>query len=448
MFKKLLLPLLLLFVITGCGVNIKLDGNKIYTDISKDEAYGFANAALKTKGYKVTEESKVNYYIVAKPEYNNTFQIEKADKEELNVYVKDSDKKNETVVNVIAVANGQIDEKKSKEIAKQAVAEIIAELDKYGKFNAEKQGQYVYQVATVGQVFDYAANYFTQSNIPIEQNLKDQGKLYVKEPAATNPFNEPLQAEVSIAADETNKVAADIKAFIKGNYDVVSNQQYVEEFVNKFVTYLSNYPIVEKGLRYSYKYINFEKAFNNALAAIKDNKFVVAETDKNNYVITAQKDNMKLSATFTEINNNIAVNLESFAESPTLATTKEALNETVTNELNALRDSLALYQTSVTGTKLFTSTSQDNVLKFVRLALQKAGYSSKFNKNELSFAATSLANANLAHYILVNNLGQDGISIEITTLYNAKSKNAEATVKRENEKLLNILNSFDKTDLK
>lgn len=448
MLKKLLLAVTVLMFLTGCGVNIKLDGNKIYTDTTKDEAFNFANAALKTKGYKVIEESKINHYITASPKYNETFKIEKADKEEVAIYVKDSDKANETVVNVIAIANGQIDEEKSKEIAQKAVAEIITELDKYGKFNAEKQSQYVYQIATLSQVFDFAANYFSQNNIPIEQNLKDNGLIYVKEANSSNPFNDPLQAEIAVATDETNKITVGIKAHIKGNYDVAGNQQYVNDFVSKFMDYLASYPLVEKGLRYSYKFISFDKAFVNTQAALKDSGFSISEADKNNYVLSAQKDNIKLSSTLTEINYNTAVNLEAMAESATLTTTKEALTESVTNELNTLSNALALYQTSVTGTKLYTSTSQDNVLKYIKIALQKAGYSYKMNKADLSFSATSLSNSNLAHFILVNNLGQDGISIEINTLYNTKYKGAEALVKKENEKLLNILHSFDKSDVK
>ncbi len=448
MLKKIFIFVVAALLFTGCGVNIKQEGNKIYTDISKDDAYKFCGAALKTKGYKVTEESKINYYIVAEPKFNDTFKVEKADKTQLDVYVKDSPTKNETIVSLYAIVNGQVDEKASTKIAKAAVAEIINELDMYGKFTITKEGQHIYPAATLKQVNEFIMSYFVKNNIPIGQNQAEQGLLLVKEANATNPFNEPLSAEVRTAADETGKVTIGIKATLAGNYDIKTNEKHAQDFVNNFIAYLDSYPMAEKGLRFSYKFINFETAFANAKAVLLANKFLLTEVDNNNFVLSAQKDKVLMSVTLTELNYNIAVNLEASAESPSLDESKDTLAVLLTNELNTLRDALAQYQTIYTSTKLFTSINSNDALKFTGIALKKLGYTYKLDKEALTISAVNSANPKLGHFILFNNMGAEGISLEINTLYNTKYANAETVVKNENARLLNALASFDKTTLK
>lgn len=451
MFKKvsILFMALSLFILSGCGVNIKQEGNKIFTDISKDEAYQFSNAAVKTKGYKVKESSRINYYIEATPEYNKTLDIENAQNKELRIDIADGNKSNETVVTVLAKLNGKIDEEESNSVAEAAVKEIITELDKYGKFNLSEKGQYTYHVATPEQVFDYAAKYFdNNNNVQITEKLAKEGSLKLKENTSTSVFNDPLLAAVKVLSDETGKVTVMLDTLLKGNYDIKGNQAYSIRFVDDFINYLENYPIIEKGLRYPFKYLSFEQAFQNSLAALKEGGYLISEADNKNYLITAQKNNINVSATFTEINYNMAVNLEAFAESTDLDVNKEQLSEEIQQELNTLRDLLVKYQTIYTSTKLFTSTNQNDVIKQTQATLTALGFKSSTNRNDLTIRAVSLKDSNLVHFIVINNLGTDGISLEINTMYNTKLITAAALVERENNRLLDALAKYDKTDLK
>jgi hypothetical protein len=52
-------------------------------------------------------------------------------------------------------------------------------------------------------------------------------------------------------------------------------------------------------------------------------------------------------------------------------------------------------------------------------------------------------NPNKGHFLVVNNLGADGIVVQINTSYNTRAANAEATVRAENDKLLRLLNRDD-----
>jgi hypothetical protein len=438
-----LINILLVFVITGCGVNIKQEGNKIYTDVSKDEAYSFTSAALKTIGYKVTEESKLNYYIVATPEYNKTFQIEKADKTEVKAVITDSTQKNETVVSVLAYAQGNFDEKASEQIAADAVKEIIAELNKYGKFNASKEATQVYPVATLERVNDYVRAYFTQNNLPIQE--ADGAFNYSGTP--DNTFNEGLKASVAAQTDETQKVTITVAANIQGNYDVNGNQNTVEQFVQKIMDYLEQYPVAEKGARHAYRYISLEKAFGMARAAAQDAGYTINNVDTRQLVLNARKNNINLVITLTTLNDNRAVNLTAYAEG-TAGETKEALSAKLETELSNLVSALEKYQTSVTGEKQFISSNQNDVIRYVELSLRKLGYSYNTNREDLTIIATSKTDANRAHAIAINNLGSQGISVAITSLYNAKSPQALTVARAENRKLISALNEYDGKDLK
>lgn len=433
----------LVLIMTGCGVNIKQEGNKIYTDVSKDEAYSFTSAALKTKGYKVTEESKLNYYIVATPEYNKTFQLDKADKTEVKAVITDNTQKNETVVSVLAYAHGDLDEKASEQIAADAVKEIIAELDKYGKFNATKEATQVYPVATLERVNAYIRGYFAQNNL----SAQEANGTFTYSEAANNAFNEGLQASVVAQADETQKVTITVKAGIKGNYDVAGNQTAVEQFVQKVIDYLNLYPVAEKGARHAYKYISLEKAFSLAKAAAQDVGYTLTEVDAKQLTLSAKKNNINLVITLTTLNDNRAVNLTAYAEG-SAEETKEALSTKLETELNRLVSALEKYQTSVTGEKQFISSNQNDVLKYVELSLKKLNYGYTVNKEELTLAATSKVDTNRAHSIVINNLGSQGISVAITSLYNTRSPQALTIVKAENKKLINALNEYDGKDLK
>ncbi|MDR2431164.1 MAG: hypothetical protein LBD99_02795, partial [Candidatus Margulisbacteria bacterium] len=108
-----------------------------------------------------------------------------------------------------------------------------------------------------------------------------------------------------------------------------------------------------------------------------------------------------------------------------------------------LTQQLALYQTILTSEKSFLSSSQSEVINHVRQALGAVGYTYAYNAEELSFSAIAKTNTNQAHYITVNNLGANGISAQINTLYNDKSANAETVVRAENNKLLRALGGYD-----
>lgn len=446
---KLLLIMIISFILFGCGVQVQQVDNKIYTDISKDEAYNFSKAAIIKNGYKIKETDRNLGYMVADPEYNNTFKITDAEKTELKLSIKDDpEEKDQTIVEVLAYANGQIDEESSKEIAKKAVAEIINELDKYSKYEIIEDAEYIFPVATRENVQVFVANDFlSDNNYKVVRNDQNEGAIFIEETESRNPFNDPLRSKIFVLTDDANRVIVSAKTQLKGNYDVKGNNIYVRNFNRSLTSLLTKYPIIEKGYRFNYKFIGFDKAFTNALAAIGENQFVIGEKDQKNYIITASKDDIKLTASFTEINNNLAVNLETFSEGEQ-NTTKEELNDKLTKELNNLTESLSSRQTIKTSTKMFTSMSSSDALKMLQKALGKLGYNYKTNNQNLTISAQAARNQYLAHFVLVNSIGNDGVSIEINTLYNSKSEKAQAIVDNENAKLLKYLGTFDKTDLK
>jgi hypothetical protein len=70
------------------------------------------------------------------------------------------------------------------------------------------------------------------------------------------------------------------------------------------------------------------------------------------------------------------------------------------------------------------------------------------NSADMSLLATSKTDANRVHAITINNLGSQGISVAITSLYNAKSSQALTVAKAENKKLISALNEYDGKDMK
>jgi hypothetical protein len=438
----ILVTALLMIMLTGCGVNIRQEGNKIYTDASRDEAYTFTEAALKTKGYKITEGSKINYYINATPEYNETFKIEKADKRELNATI--AEKNNETVVALVALANGDIDKDASERIAADAVKEIIAELDLYGKFTASSEKSLTYPVATVAQLKTFIKDYATKANLNPADT--DTG-LTVKESTSNSPFNSPLEGSIKIVADETSKVVVTVKAEVKGNYDVRGNQTYADAFTQKIIDALNEYPVVEKALRSAYKYVTLDTAVNNAANAIKDSGFTITQTDKRNGLISAVKNKINLAVTFTNINDSIAINCEAFKEGAA-GESKATLTTAVTQELENVVLNLEKYQTTLSSTKLLIGTNQDQIVKVLKRALASYAYTAQYNSADGVIKAVNQDNKAKAHVITLNNMGGEGISVEIFTLYNTKSSEAKRIVKLENDKILRALGSLDKTDLK
>ncbi|MDR1997001.1 MAG: hypothetical protein LBQ83_01560 [Candidatus Margulisbacteria bacterium] len=439
MLKKVIGILLGVLLLTGCGANIRQEGNKIYTDLSKDKVYGFATTAVQSKGYTITKEDAASYTFTAVPENNRT--LGSADTEDKSVVatITDGSGTNETVVTVLAQINGNVDQESSEQIAGDAVAEIIAELNKYGKFTSQRTAEHVYAIATAERVSDFIEDYLVLNSLVYE---KTSSGFSIKDAQANNQFNEPLVARIAIAADETNRVTLRLGAVLQGNYDVDGNQVYVDNFISRLVDYLDTYPVVEKGTRHTYRFIDFARAFTNAKATLTSAGFTLQSEDKTNYVLTAAKGGLNLAVTFTKINTSIAVNIEAFIEAAA-GETKEQLNEEVTEELFSLAQLLAAQQTILTSDKAFLSSNQNDVVKSVRSALADIGYTYTFDAAEFTFDAVDKTDPQKAHYLLVNNLGAEGIVVQINTLYNAKAANAEATVRAENNKLLRALGNYD-----
>jgi hypothetical protein len=439
MFKKLAVIGLTvsMFLLTGCGVNIKQEGNKIYTDLDKDRVYEFTTAALQAKGYTLTAED--NYTVNAVPEDNAVLNSIDTDSKSVQAVVSDGTA-GQTVVTVLALANGNVDEEESTRIAQAAVADIIAELDKYGKFNSKVEVDYTYPVATVGRVSAFIREYLLANNIAIG-NSSDT-IFEISENSPNNEFNEPLFGVITIEADETERVVISLQAEINGNYDINGNQKYLDDFAAKLLAYLDTYPVVEKGTRQVYRFIDFSKAYANARSAVAGNGFIIKNEDKNNFIFSAAKDKLNLLVSFTKINTAIGVNLEAFIEG-NANETKEALSDKVSEELFSLTQAIAAYQTILTSEKVFISQGPREVMASIRNALASAGYTYTLNAEEVTFTAVDKVNPNKGHFLVVNNLGADGIVVQINTMYNTRAANAEATVRAENDKLLRLLNRDD-----
>ncbi|GBR72563.1 hypothetical protein NO1_0073 [Candidatus Termititenax aidoneus] len=439
MFKKLAVIGLAvsMFLLTGCGVNVKQEGNKIYTDLDKDRVYEFTTAALQTKGYTLTSEE--DYKVSAVPEESAVLNSIDTDSKSVQAVVSDG-ADDQTVVTVLALLNGNIDEEESTRIAKAAVADIIAELDKYGKFNSVVEVDYTYPIATVARVSAFIREYLTANDINIGNNSATV--FEISENSPNNEFNEPLFGAITIEANETGRVIVDLKAEINGNYDINGNQKYLDDFAAKLLAYLDTYPVVEKGTRQVYRFIDFSKAYANARSAVAGSGFTVKNEDKANFIFSAAKDKLNLLVSFTKINTAIGVNLEAFIEG-SANETKEALSDKVSEELFKLTQAIAAYQTILTSEKVFISQGQREVLASIRNALAAAGYTYTFNSEEVTFTAADKVNPNKGHFLVVNNLGADGIVVQINTSYNTRAANAEATVRAENDKLLRLLNRDD-----
>jgi len=207
--------------------------------------------------------------------------------------------------------------------------------------------------------------------------------------------------------------------------------------------YVDNYPVVEKGTRHTYRYINFDKAFANASNAAVAAGYTIRESDKNKRFFSGLKGGLHIEVTFTQINNSIGVNIEAFIEGAP-GSTKAALTDEVTKALYELTQQMAAYQTILTSDKTFLSDNQNAVLGYIRTALADIGYTYSYNAADYSFNAIDKTNASKAHYIVVSNLGTNGIVVQINTMYNNKSASAEATVRAENNKLLRALGSNDR----
>ncbi|MDR2431383.1 MAG: hypothetical protein LBD99_03920, partial [Candidatus Margulisbacteria bacterium] len=288
MLKKIAGILLGLLLLTGCGVNIRQEGNKIYTDLSKDRVYDFATTAVQAKGYTITKEDEANYTFTAAPEDNRTLGSVEAGSKSLQASVTDGTQANETVVTILALINGDTDKESSEQIAKEAVAEIIAELNKYGKFNSQKSAEYTYAIATTERVSAYIAAYLTENDLTVQARPNAFG---VREKTANNQFNEPLSAVISLVPDaDTGRLTVRISAALPGNYDVNGNQAYIDNFTARLLEYLDTYPVVEKGTRHTYRYIDFDKAFASARNAVTAAGYQITETDRGNYVLSAVKD--------------------------------------------------------------------------------------------------------------------------------------------------------------
>ena len=440
MLKKLAVILIGALLLTGCGVNIKQEGNKIYTDMSKDKVYDFATTAVQSKGYTITKEDEKNYTFTATPDGSNrTLGQLDTDNKSVQAVVTSGTRNNETVVTILALVNGNVDQESSEQIAKAAVAEIIAELNKYGKFTSQKTAEHVYAIATPARVLEFVEDYLVLYGLAYDSTSNG---FNARETRANNQFNEPLVARVAVEADETSRVTVRMGAVVQGNYDVNGNQAYVDNFIARLQDYLDSYPVVEKGVRHTYRYIDFTKAFANARAAVTEAGYTVKDVDNKNYVFSADKDGLNLAVTFTQINNSIAVNVEACIEA-NAGESKDQLNDKVTAELFNISSLLAAYQTTLTSEKTFLSSNQNDVVRGVRDALASIGYTYSFNASEYTFNAVDKVNANKAHHLTVNNMGSNGISVQITTLYNTKSATAEATVRAENNKLLRALGNYD-----
>jgi len=439
MIKKLLVLIIGALLLTGCGTNIRQEGNKIYTDLTKERVYDFAVAAVQNRGYSVTQEDKKNFTFTAVPNNNNTT-LGRVDTDNKSVQAAITDgRNNETVVTILALANGRIDQEASERLAREAVAEIITELNKYGKFTSQKTAEHTYAIATPERVFDFIEDYLVLEGLAYDSVSNG---FNARETRPNNQFNEPLAARIVVDADATNRVIVRVGAVLQGNYDVQGNQVYVDSFVTRFIDYLDSYPVVERGVRHTYRHIDFARAFANARAAITDLGYTVTNADNRNFVLAATKDNLNLAVTFTRINTSIAVNVEAFVEADA-GETKAELSEQVTAALAEVSSQLALYQTTLTSEKTFLSSNQNDVVRAIRQALDSIGYSHSFNSSELAFDAVDRTNANRAHHLLVNNMGSNGISVQITTLFNTRSATAEATVRAENNRLLRALGNFD-----
>ncbi|MDR1452803.1 MAG: hypothetical protein LBJ25_02365 [Candidatus Margulisbacteria bacterium] len=439
MFKKLAVIGLAvsMFLLTGCGVNIKQEGNKIYTDLNKDRVYEFTTAALQTRGYTLTSEEA--YTVNAVPENNAVLGSIDTDSKSVQARVSDG-ADGQTVVTVLALVNGNVDEAESTRVAQAAVADIIAELDKYGKFNSTVEVDYTYPVATVDRVSTFIREYLLANDITIGN---DSSTIFeISENLPNHEFNEPLVGTVIIEADETERVVIGLQAEINGNYDIDGNQKYLDDFAAKLLAYLDTYPVVEKGTRQVYRFIDFNKAYTNARSALAGSLYTIKNEDKNNFILTAAKEKLNLLVSFTKINTAIGVNLEAFIEG-SASETKQALSDKVSEELFNLAQAIAAYQTILTSEKTFISQGQREVLASIRSALADAGYTYTFNAEEVTFTAADKVNPNKGHFLVVNNLGSDGIAVQINTMYNTRAQNAEATVRAENDKLLRLLNRDD-----
>ncbi|GBR75353.1 hypothetical protein NO2_0036 [Candidatus Termititenax persephonae] len=443
MLKKLTIIGLMasLFLLTGCGVNIRQEDNKVYTSLSKDRVYEFTTAALQTKGYTIVEEDADNYKVVsALPEDNATLGAVETDNKHVEAVVTDGSN-GETVVTILALLDGNIDEAQSRQIAQEAVAEIIAELDKYGRWSSRATTEYVYPVATTARVKSFIEDYLEANSLLYQAN---GNVISLQERTANHVFNEPLTAVLNIiASGEAGRTVIGINTSLDGNYDVNGNQAYIENFNDNLTAYLDTYPVVEKGTRHIYRFIDFPQAYVNARTAIAASGYTIKNENQTNYVFSAVKKDLNLSVTFTQVNAAIGVNIEAFIEGAANET-KTALSDRVTEELFNLAQALAAYQTVLTSEKIYLSNSQPEILGFARQALAEAGYTYTYDANEYAFSAISKVNPHQAHYLLVNNLGSDGIAVQINTLYNANSSSASAIVRAENDKLLRLLGSYDK----
>ncbi|MFC1517159.1 hypothetical protein ACFL5G_01240 [Candidatus Margulisiibacteriota bacterium] len=447
--RKIALFLVLMLaglIISGCGVQIKQEGNKIFTDADKDMVYKFSASALETEGYIIKERSRKDGVIQSVPEKDNEIFATIKDDPKVNVYIKERAEENDVMVEIEALISGDVDEKQSTLVARRAVDRLIEELNKYGMFTVTQEGSFTLPAVDMEKFIAYTASALgTKGYTASATDTSVEGR----ETIPSNEYNEPMMVKIE-ATPQDNEVSIVLSASIEGNYDRNGNEEKSREAINELISIVENYPVVEKSIQQNYAYVSTSKALAWSKMAMDNLGYVIDSEDTAAKTLTSMKDGLKIMVSVTDAGNNMsAVDVVVSGEG---GVSKEALESAADSALTDIKDELAMYQISRSDNKMFTTTPTDKAYRYARNALVGRGYTvTKADQANMVVAGVKIANKNVTAALSVNSLGNEGVAIEVTAYVNGKKlgqADSEALAAKEVSSLLGYLNRYDKMDVK
>ncbi len=431
---------LMAIMLSGCGVQIKQEGNKIFTDADKDMVYKFANTALEKEQYEVKERSREDGMIYSVPLADNPIFAEIKDSPKLNVSIKERAEQGDVVVELQALISGDVDEKKSTEVARRAVDRMIEELNKYGKFVASAEG-----TATVASSDkDSFLNY-------LETALKEKGYTVARTEtgvsvvgaASDSEYNDALKGQADITV-QGNQLNVSVKASIEGNYDKAGNEQKVKQAVSDLTAVVDAYPVVEQNVQQSYSFVSQKTAFAWAKTALDTLGYMIESSDETAFTMSTKKDAYAISVGISDAGDNkMVVTVTARGEGGD----KAALQSGAETILSAIKNELALYQVEKSDSKMFSDVPMDKAYGYAKAALVGTGYTVvKDAKGQYIVVGSKTAKPVVA-VCMVNSMGEQGIAIEATAYVNGNKvpqQDAMDMAAAEVAKIIKYLGKYDK----
>jgi len=421
-----------MFVVTGCGVSVKQSGNKIYTDIDAETAYAYTRAALVAKDFEIEQMDQDTFTITAKGEMEEY--------EGLDVVAKVNTIEGGSEVVISVMKEDVEDQEKSEELAARAVEEIIKELDKYGKFQAREEKIVNYPFATMEDVNDYVVKVLNAMDKEVAITGTKSNLIEAQAVRATHPFNEAMQVAIGLSANDDRSIDVQVVSEIEGNYDIAGNKAFMQFWLDRFSSLLGLYPMAAQNFKYRYYLLSAEKAESFALDALKKLDYMNESYQGN---IVAFQNNIKVVVDSAEFVDSAVLNVDGFADGGADGS-KAELEKKLVEKMNKYREELALYQAYISAEKLYTSVNASDMMTISEKILKKLGYS----KIETEGGTVIGQKGNYTAAVRINDLGREGLSVEIISVYNGRAANNAQLAKSENSKLVREFGRYDRMDLK